>query len=1200
MKIWIKKQNKQFYILIACSLILFINRIKSQTIYGITGGSGVGYLTEITIINGQCNVSTVGPLVDIASGLPILFHDLAICPDGTLYAQGMGLLYSIDPSNGLCTPLFPTNVFNINGLTCSPDNILYGVSNSPLPHSLIELDPAASSSTNLGPLNFWAGGDLVFFNGQLYCVSDDGLYIVNTGNPQGSSFVFNCGVYPALTVLPGYCNSLLASDLDGQFFQINPDTQEENLLCSPGQYMFDFTSLAEFDPATQCPFIIDLDDDNSSGADEYDYNGPVYDCNTSDGIPICDQDVKIMSDIKILSITISLEDGILDGLAEYLKFEGNVPFISVSGSGSQSITLTNTGNANIASFENALRSIIYYNDADPLTPGQRIIKVVGINLLGTSSNDAFAFLEVKNLDLLEIDLGPDTTLCQGNIYLLDAYYPGATYQWNTGETNSFVFVTDPGLYAVTVSHPDKCPGNDEVVIDFIPSVITSLKLPGVVCAGDSVEIKINSGLSDPFDIVLQSTSGQNWILTQIENGHHFKFQANQNQIISILSILSEESPCALPELPSYQVRVETKDTLYNQYNFCAGDSIWILNQWHHSSDTLQQLLKNKFGCDSLIFSFLHRIDNDTVNTRFFTCVPEEAGIAYVSTMSPEGCPIVNAVETVLALSDTLKLFTTTCKLSESGIFETNYTNVSGCDSVVVEHKVYQNDLITNVSQTTCVASDTQTVTLQLLSHQGCDSIVVFHKLFIPPDTTLLTYFTCDPQNAGIKSITTSNHFGCDSTLIEATLLVTVDTIRLRHHTCKNSEAGTFVNVYSSFYDCDSVVVDEITFIKADTTVIQKYTCLYSEIDNDTFYLTSLLDCDSVVIVHVDYLETDTITASQLSCDSTRVGTFIINDVSKEGCDSITKLSINYYLPDTNYIFKTSCIASEAGVFENHYTTSIGCDSIEIVQIDKLISDTTFLEHVTCDLVEAGQFTYFFVNRWGCDSTVYEDIKWVSADTIKINEKRCDIAADSVFEHLYSNHWGCDSLVQVFWEALPHDFTQIVDTICNLQDTSAVEIALTNIYGCDSIVNVRFVYQRDLTLLPEILTCDSIIEDTVYLLLENKLGCDSLVVQPFKRKTAEECKKAYNLILPNIIYPGSTDQGTFHISSASDLFIQEFSIYDRWGNLMYYKKDEPLLLHQGWNGTFNGIPVVDGVYAYYIRVLWDGYIFKYSGDITVVK
>ena len=27
-----------------------------------------------------------------------------------------------------------------------------------------------------------------------------------------------------------------------------------------------------------------------------------------------------------------MEDGILDGLAEYLKFEGNVPFINVTGS----------------------------------------------------------------------------------------------------------------------------------------------------------------------------------------------------------------------------------------------------------------------------------------------------------------------------------------------------------------------------------------------------------------------------------------------------------------------------------------------------------------------------------------------------------------------------------------------------------------------------------------------------------------------------------------------------------------------------------------------------------------------------------------------------------------------------------------------------------------------------------------------------
>ena len=1178
MKIWIKKHSKQFYILIVCYLILFINRIQSQTIYGITGGSGVGFLTEITIINGQCNVSTVGPLVDIASGLPILFHDLAICPDGTLYAQGMGLLYSIDPSNGLCTPLFPTNVFNINGLTCSPDNILYGVSNNPLPHSLIEIDPSSSSSTNLGPLNFWAGGDLVFFNDQLYCVSDDGLFIVNTGNPQSSTFVFHCGNYPALTVLPGYCNSMLASDLDGQFFQINPDTQEENLLCSPGQYMFDFTSLAEFDPATQCPFIIDLDDDNSSGADEYDFNGPVYNCNTSDGIPICDQDVKIMSDIKILSITISIEDGILDGLAEYLKFEGNVPFISVSGSGSQTITLTNTGNATISSFENALRSILYYNDADPLTPGLRTIKVVGINLLGTSSNDAFAFLEVQNLSKLEVDLGPDTTLCQGITYLLDAFYPGATYQWNTGETNSFVFVTEPGLYAVTVSHPERCPGQDEVEIDFIPSAITALKLPTVVCEGDSVEIKINSELSDPFDMILQSSSGQNWILTQIESGHHFKFQATQNQIISVLSITSEETPCAVPELPAYQVRVEAKDTLYNRYNFCAGDSIWLLNQWHHSSDTLQQSLKNKFGCDSLIFSFLHRIDNDTLLTQVFTCVPGEAGITYVSTMSPEGCPIVNAMETVLALSDTLKLFTTTCKLSESGVFETTYTNAVGCDSIVVENKVYQNDLITYVSQTTCLASDTQTVTIPLVSHLGCDSIVVFQKLFKPADTAHLTYFTCDPLIAGTNTNHTTNQYGCDSTVIETTLLITVDTTRLRHTTCEISEAGTFIHIYPSFYGCDSVVVDEINFIKSDTTLIQTYSCLYSELGNDTLYTTSFLGCDSVIVIQVDYLIPDTVTASQLSCDSALVGTFIMNDVSKEGCDSITKLSINYYLPDTNYIYRTSCNANEAGVFENHYTTSIGCDSIVIVRIDKLRSDTTFLEHVTCNLEEAGLFTYLLVNQWGCDSTVYEDIKWVSADTLKIFEKRCDIVTDSAFQHLYVNHSGCDSIVQIFWEALPNNYTQVIDTICNLQDTSAIELILTNSYGCDSIVNIRFVYKRDLTLLPEILTCDSIFKDTVYLLLENRLGCDSLVVQPYKRKTAEECKKAYNLILPNIIYPGSSDQGTFHITSASDLFIKEFRIYDRWGNLMYHKKDEPLQLHQGWNGTFNGIPVVDGVYA----------------------
>ena len=301
----------------------------------------------------------MGPLIDIVSGFTHTFSQSCHLPGWYIIRSGAGLLYTINPNNGLCTPLFSTNVFNINGLVCSPDNILYGISNNPLPQSLIEIDPASSTSTNLGPLNFWAGSDLVFLTDNFIAFLMIGLYIVNIGNPLASTFVFHCGNYPALTVLPGYCNSLLGSDLDGQFFQINPDTQEETLIYSPGQYILILPPCLNLIRRPNVPLLLIWMTIIAAEQMSMIFNGPIYNCNTSDGAPICDQDVKITSDIKILSITITLEDGILDGLAEYLKFEGNVPFINVLRIRFSIQNPLYQNNATTTSFENAFKIYFY-------------------------------------------------------------------------------------------------------------------------------------------------------------------------------------------------------------------------------------------------------------------------------------------------------------------------------------------------------------------------------------------------------------------------------------------------------------------------------------------------------------------------------------------------------------------------------------------------------------------------------------------------------------------------------------------------------------------------------------------------------------------------------------------------------------------------------------------------------------------------
>lgn len=1192
-----------------CNQITFIllvflvfkpGNIKSQTIYGITGGSGVGYLTEVSIVNGQCSVSTVGPLIDIATGLPILFHNLAICPDGVLYAQGAGYLYSINPNNGQCTSLYPTNVYNVNGLVCSPDNILYGISNNPLPHSLIELDPLSSSSTNLGPLNFWAGGDLVFYNGQLYCASDDGLFIVNIGNPIASTYVFHCGVYPALTVLPGYCNSLVGSDLDGQFFQINPDTQEETLLCSPGQYMFDFTSIAEFDPATQCPFIIDLDDDNSSGADEYDFNGPLYNCNTSNGIPICDQDVKITSDVKILSITITLEDGMLDGLSEYLKFEGNVASINVSGSGSQTIILTNTGNATITSFENALKSILYYNDADPLSPGQRKIKVTGITITGTSSNDAFAYLEVQDLTKLNVDLGPDTTLCQGITYLLDAYYPGASYQWNTGETTSFYFVTEPGVYNVTISHPDKCPGFDEVNIDYLPSKFTELILPSTACEGDSIVVKINSELTTQFDLSLQSTSGQTWSFYQISNGFHFKVKVNNSQNIYVTNISSTETECALSELSVYQIVAVPRDTIINRYAFCEGDSISIGNQWYFEKDTLVTPLKNKNGCDSLVFSILESIKKDTFYQTLFTCNPDEAGIKTFSTIGTQGCPIVNQEETILLASDTTHLNTVTCIAEDAGLFQHFFTNAAGCDSIVFEIKAFQSTITTHITQLSCNPLDTQTTVSYFLTQEGCDSTVYIHKEKLPSDTTLQTGFTCDPTKVGINVSSITNQFGCDSTIILTTFYKVTDTTQIHQFTCIPSDAGIDTLGLLTAQGCDSVVILEKIWVKPDTTLISINTCKLSEVGQDTLHLMTYRGCDSLVIYHSVYLPQDTVQITYFTCSESEAGVFIHQDSSSSGCDSLTRLTVLYSSPDTTYLVKNSCLSNETGINETRFSNVHGCDSLVITKVNFLPGDTVYINYITCDPSDAGLFIHHYQNKFGCDSIVYEDFAFVKSDTVIIDQIRCNINKDSTVHIHYTNYMGCDSIVIFNYLARPSHYIEWHDTVCRQQDTASTLILLKNEFGCDSIIEIKHHYQSLFTILPPIRTCDSIINDSVYYEWVNAAGCDSIVIQPFIQKPYEECIKAYNLILPNIIDPDRQGQNIFRIPQISGLHILFLRIYDRWGNLVYQTLEEDIADHKGWDGSFNGSLVEQGVYVYQIKVLWDGRVFFYTGDLTVVR
>ncbi len=99
-----------------------------------------------------------------------------------------------------------------------------------------------------------------------------------------------------------------------------------------------------------------------------------------------------------------------------------------------------------------------------------------------------------------------------------------------------------------------------------------------------------------------------------------------------------------------------------------------------------------------------------------------------------------------------------------------------------------------------------------------------------------------------------------------------------------------------------------------------------------------------------------------------------------------------------------------------------------------------------------------------------------------------------------------------------------------------------------------------------------------------------------------------VFMPNIFSPNAdgTNDYIFPVSkNGLSYHINTYSIFDRWGEMVYEKSDfyigGEVSPNIGWNGTFRGKQVPQGVYVYYIEIINEnGEITKKYGDITLVR
>lgn len=86
---------------------------------------------------------------------------------------------------------------------------------------------------------------------------------------------------------------------------------------------------------------------------------------------------------------------------------------------------------------------------------------------------------------LDINLGPDTAICNNGQLLLDAGNAGDSYLWQDGSTDPTFLVTGKGTYSVTLQKED-CITRDTIVIDTFEPYLDITEEDMTVCNGETV------------------------------------------------------------------------------------------------------------------------------------------------------------------------------------------------------------------------------------------------------------------------------------------------------------------------------------------------------------------------------------------------------------------------------------------------------------------------------------------------------------------------------------------------------------------------------------------------------------------------------------------------------------------------------------------------------------------------------------------
>ena len=264
----------------------------------------------------------------------------------------------------------------------------------------------------------------------------------------------------------------------------------------------------------------------------------------------------------------------------------------------------------------------------------------------------------------EIDLGNDTSLCNGNSIVLDPGSGFASYLWQNGEITQTLQADTSGLYWVEVETPDGCAARDSIMIQFNQNYLISHDTS--ICFGDSVYLQ------------------DEW---QKESGVYSDSMITVYGCDSIL-----------------QTNLAVRDTflVYQQIEICEGDSVFLQGEWRTQTGTYTDIFQSQLACDSTVVTGLTVSAVIHTNMESSICMGDsiflqgdyrhEAGIYYDTAQSAFGCDSITITELFVNMVYDILQDTGICACDsillggeyrqEEGVYYDAFQTIYGCDSLI--------------------------------------------------------------------------------------------------------------------------------------------------------------------------------------------------------------------------------------------------------------------------------------------------------------------------------------------------------------------------------------------------------------------------------------------------------------------------------------------------------------------------------------